>query len=221
MRVKDRCWLLAAFVLSMGTAELSAQATLPAPPSTVELALHTMSDAAGVIFTGEVVRVLRAGGEDGSLGSVEIEFQVENAVRGCTSGDHYVLREWAGLWGAAEVRYRVGQRMLMLLRTPGPSGYSSPVGGMDGAIPLRGVASDLAGGSLVSGASAAPAVEMVDLRWVGAQVVRPAAPLTGDVSAASVDVGAGSTGSIATQGASVDAVLGMLGAWERVRIAAR
>jgi hypothetical protein len=220
MRVKDRCWLLTVVVLAMGAVKVNAQASLPTPPSTVEAALHTLSDAAGVIFTGEVVRILPVGGDAGSLGSVEVEFQIENAVRGCASGDRYILREWAGLWSAAEVRYRVGQRMLMLLRTPGPSGFSSPVGGMDGAIPIRGVTSDLTGGGLVSGASAAPPVEMVDLRWVGAQVVQPAAPL-GDVSAATVGVGPGSTGSVATQGASVDAVLGMLGAWEKVRIAAR
>ncbi len=221
MRVKDRCRLLAVVALAMGAVEVKAQTSLPTPPSTVQLALHTMSDAVGVIFTGEVMRVLHVGGDTGSLGSVEIEFQVENAVRGCASGDRYVLREWAGLWGAAEVRYRVGQRMLMLLRTPGLAGLSSPVGGMDGAIPIRGVVSDLAGGGLVSGTSAAAPVEMVDLRWVGAQVMRATAPATGNVSAASVEVGSGSTNSVATQGASVDAVLGMLGAWEKVRIAAR
>jgi hypothetical protein len=221
MRVKNRCGLLWLGLLAAGVSGVPAQTSLPAPPSTVESALHTMSDAAGVIFTGQVIQMRRVGGGPGSVGVVEVEFRVENAVRGCASGDNYVLREWAGLWGPAEIRYRVGQRILMLLRAPGPAGLSSPVGGMDGVIPLRGVVSELVGGSVVSGASAAPAVEMVDLRWVGAQVQRGGNFGGGEVSAASVEVTSGSPGSVATQGASVDTVLGMLGAWEKLRAVAR
>ena len=70
-----------------------------------------------------------------------------------------MLREWGGLWEGTDERYRVGQRLLMLLHAPGASGLSSPVSGMDGAIPL------LAGAS-------ATAEPMVDLRWVAARVSR-------------------------------------------------
>ena len=75
--------------------------------------------------------------KNGATGVVEIEFAVEDAVRG-VSGGTYTLREWAGLWPAGDEPFRVGQRYLMLLHAPGAAGLSSPVGGMDGAIPIRG-----------------------------------------------------------------------------------
>jgi hypothetical protein len=197
------------------------QSSLPTPPATVEDALHAMSDAAGVIFAGQVVRVLRIGGEPGSLGTVQVDFQVENAIRGCVSGQSVTLREWAGLWGAAEVRYRVGQRMLMLLRIPGAAGLSSPVGGMDGAIPIRGVVSQLVSGSTAGSASLVPATEMVDLRWVGATTLRSSASTDAAVTAQSGVTSSPSTASVAAQGASVDTVLGMLADWEKVRLGAQ
>jgi hypothetical protein len=201
------------------------QSGLPAPPATVEEALHSMSDAAGVIFTGQVVRVLRVERDPGSLGVVEVEFLIDSAVRGCVTGQSYVVREWAGLWGAAEMRYRVGQRLLMLLRSPGVAGLSSPVGGMDGAIPIRGVVNELGSGGIVAAASLVTPIETVDLRWVAARMLRGVsyqAGLTSGASLGSVS-GAGSVsggaGSVASQGASVATVLGMLGDWEKVRVA--
>ena len=68
------------------------------PPATVEDALHEMSDAAGVIFAGQVTAVRRVAGVGGASGVVEVDFRVDNAVRGCVSGGTYTLREWAGLW---------------------------------------------------------------------------------------------------------------------------
>lgn len=194
-----------------------AQTRAGMPPNTVEDALHEMTDAAGVIFAGQVVEVRRT-----SESVVEVEFRVDRAVRGCAAGGPYVLREWAGLW-VGVARYRVGQRLMMLLRSPGASGMSSPVGGMDGVIPIRGVQSDLAGATAVGAAAAAPlesAVEMVDLRWVGARMQR-AAGVRADVLVSGASVGGVAASSslpssVAAQAASVDSVVEMMTGWSKV-----
>lgn len=138
-----------------------------APPRTVDEALHRMSDEAGVIFAGQVTAIHHETGENGASGVVEVEFRVDQAVRGCAAGTPYVLREWAGLWAGGARRYRIGGRLLMFLRTPGASGLSSPVDGMDGAVPIQGGESPfLAGGSAVG-------YPVADLRWVSTEVLRP------------------------------------------------
>ncbi len=135
-------------------------------PQDIERALNKMADSAGVIFVGRVVKVQRRDGVGAASGVVEVTFEVDQAVRGCGVGS-YVLREWAGLWEGDAERYRSGQRLLMLLHAPSASGMSSPVDGMDGAIPIvRGGAAPLAANS-----SARQAPPAVDLRWVGAKLL--------------------------------------------------
>jgi hypothetical protein len=213
---------------------------LAVPPVTVEAALHAMSDAAEVIFVGRVMGVRRVAGADGASGVVVVTFHVDSAVRGCAAGETYVLREWAGLWSAGDARYRVGQRLLMLLRAPNAAGISSPVGGRDGAIPIRGAESaavNSVSGNSVSGASVSGAsvsgssmaaesvtapVAMVDLRWVGAHVLRSVSYAGAEVSGASAGAIAGSglgAARGAGLGASVDTVVGLLGGWEAARAA--
>jgi len=145
-----------------------------------------MAQMAAVIFSGEVIAVRRHGAADSSTGTVEIEFAVQDAVRGVT-GSVYTLREWAGLWPAGDEPFRVGQRYLMLLHSPGAAGLSSPVGGMDGAIPIRGPIHAAASPSLPSRHSLGPAgniaalasdtesAAVVDLSWVGTRVIAPIA----------------------------------------------
>jgi hypothetical protein len=148
-------------------------------PQTTDDALHAMLRTAGVIFTGTVIAVRRHDAADGTTGVVEIDFAVEDAVRG-VSGPIYTLREWAGLWPAGDQPFCAGQRFLMLLYAPGVAGLSSPVGGMDGAIPLRGgqTASAAAAGFPVTGVDPKLAASMqtdstsVDLRWVATRVFR-------------------------------------------------
>jgi hypothetical protein len=202
-----------------GTSSYSAQ--------TVEDALHQMSDMAGIVFVGQVVAVRRTGSEDGASGVVEVEFLIEQAVRGCTAGSTYVLREWAGLWSGGDQRYRVGQRLLMFLHEPGPGGVTSPVGGMAGAIPIRGAGS----APRSTDASTSPQLPVADLRWVGTKLLRPvvyradsttvpgrAADRTHSVEAVSADP---SDASIAAQQASVDVVLGLLDTWQKAQHASR
>lgn len=151
--------LVAAVCLLCGQAR--AQATpLTAEETSVDMVLQGMVRRAGVIFTGSVAEVRRVPATDGGAGVVEVEFAVDRGLRGVRQS-RYVLREWAGMWAGTDERYRVGQRLLMLLYAPSASGLSSPVGGMDGAIPIR-----------PGGVAAAEPV--VDLRWVAARVSRGA-----------------------------------------------
>jgi hypothetical protein len=191
-----------------------AQETTPTP-STVEEALHQMSDVAGVIFTGEVTAIRQLAGQSGASGLVEVDFRVDQAVRGCTAGTIYTLREWAGLW-SGQPRYRVGQRLLMLLHPAPPGGgVSSPVGGMAGAIPIRGTSS--APGVVSSSTATSP--EIADLRWVGTRLLRTIPTATSPVVTGSGGASTTSTASedsIPAQQASVSTVLGMLRSWQQV-----
>jgi hypothetical protein len=149
-----------ALVVALGVLIAPAQASAQTLAQSSDDALRAMEQIAGVIFAGRVLAVRRQVGNDGAAGVVEIEFAVDDAVRG-VSGASYTLREWAGLWPAGDGPFCVGQRFLMLLYAPNAAGLSSPVGGMDGAIPIRG------------GGAAATDGGVVDLRWVQTAVVHP------------------------------------------------
>jgi hypothetical protein len=201
-----------------------------AQPQTVVDVLHQLSDKADVIFAGQVVAVRRPNG-----GFVEVEFRVDQAIRGCAAGTPYVLREWAGLWAGDTRRYRVGQRLLMLLHAPSAAGMSSPVGGLDGAIPIR------QGGAAVDSGDAASSRQppFADLRWLGARVPRIVAYRDGASTGAQLvdaDVAgrseqrtsgggtagasaSGSPASVPAQQASVEAVIGMLTSWQAQHVA--
>ena len=209
---------------------------------TVTDILHQMSDRADVIFLGQVLTVHLPEGGSPASGIVEIQFRVDEAIRGCKTGQPYVLHEWGGLWAGGSRRYRVGQRLLMLLHAPGAGGLSSPVGGLDGAIPIR---QSAVGASLEKNATPPPSLPFVDLRWLGARVpravsyrdeaVRPANTFPqlspGQQRVETVvqsGSGAGDTpmilplgytsaadASTPAQQASVDVVLGLLTTWQK------
>ncbi len=138
--------------------------------TTVEAALRGMTAQAAVMFVGTVTGVTRVGGDGfaAAAGVVEITFAVERGIRGVSDGQSYTVREWGGLWTASEQRYRVGSRLLMLLHAPGPTGLSSPVDGMDGAIPVKG-SSPLVAAENGTTATDAP---VADLRWLAAKLAR-------------------------------------------------
>ena len=159
--------------------------TISAGASTV---LAEMASHAGVIFTGQVVAVDRSD----AAGFVDVRFHIDQAVRGCPKSGAYVLREWAGLWTGHSERYRVGQRRLMLLTARGPAGMSSPVGGMDGAIPLVAMGTEpLANATGVAPADAGlgAAAYGVDLRWIEARALRSTASGSGRAQAQMVAAG--------------------------------
>ncbi len=114
----------------------ASHAQLPAPPSTTEDALRQMFDQAGVIFTGQVTAVRHTASANGSTGILEVDFSIDDAIRGSASHTTCTLREWAGLAPDSDTTFLVGHRYLALLHLPGPSGFTSPVGGPDGVIPI-------------------------------------------------------------------------------------
>ncbi len=211
------------------------------PQSTAD-ELHAMAQQAGIIFTGQVLSVKRHDGDNGETGMVAIEFAVEDAVRG-VSGGTYTLNEWAGLWPAGEQPFRVGERFLMLLHTPGPSGLSSPVGGADGAIPILG--SGEAPLLQQAASRAQPRVtgdttvdaRVVDLRWVGTRVARAVvyrqlnrqtalpvqarANVSASIAQEATSTIPDTTESPASQSAPYGSVLAALRTWEKGDHAAR
>ncbi len=239
-----RAWLLCASWMGF------AQGTAPGQPAlSVEDSLHTMSARAGIVFIGTVLRVTHKGGADGaSAGVVEVDFEVIQAVRGCTSGSVYTLHEWGGLWAPNQFRYQVGETKLMLLHAPGASGMSSPVDGTDGAIPVRGNSA-----SQPADASTSAGEPIVDLRWVAAKVARPVVSATAQPSPhpptpivdggreqvqgsqstnsrtprsmalhSTADAGAGiASVSVDTQQASVSTVLHLIASWQEGTNASR
>ena len=138
---------------------------------TVEAALRTMSSQAAVVFVGTVTAVRRSGGDgfSAATGVVEVRFAVEQSIRGVADGGTYTLREWGGLWAAGDQRYKTGARLLMLLHAPGVTGLSSPVGGLDGVIPIIG-STPLVRSEDETVANDAP---LADLRWLAAKLERP------------------------------------------------
>ena len=223
--------LLAVTIAAFSQIPLSAGSTAAtATAQSVEDVLHQMSDRADVIFVGTVTAIRPHDGNGMAAGFVEIDFEIDQAIRGCTGGA-YVMREWSGLWSGNAHRYQVGQRLLMMLHAPGASGMSSPVGGLDGAIPIRGTADP----SPVAEAAANPPAPMADLRWLGAKVAHPAvyvlqAPLTpaplvaGQQAVDSENLIANpvasaedssSRASTPVQQAPVDTVVKLLASWKR------
>ncbi|WP_433966682.1 hypothetical protein [Tunturiibacter gelidiferens] len=215
------------------------QVASSAGSQTVTDVLHEMSDRADVIFMGQVLTVRLPGGAGPTSGIVEVDFRVDQAIRGCRAGEPYVLREWGGLWAGNSQRYRVGQRMLMLLHAPSAGGMSSPVGGLDGAIPIR---QSTRVAAVAESATEGPSLPFVDLRWLGARLARAVSYRSGPVRPADAFpqsratqqqvVTAGSTvgdvilplgyrsaadASIPAQQASVDVVLGLLNSWQKAQ----
>jgi hypothetical protein len=162
-----------------GVALLSAPAfAQTAPDTSVAAALGSLSARSGVVFAGDVIAVRHVGGV------VEVEFQIEQGLKGAVSGS-YMLREWAGLWAAGQRRYWVGERAVVFLHEAGKSGLSSSVDGMDGILPI------LAVGDVSAGLS-------VDVERLRARVLRAAgAPMA--ESAAQMSLAAVA---LAVQGAS-------------------
>lgn len=194
-------------------------------PVTVEAALRTMITQAAVMFVGTVVEVRRVGGDGfaSAEGVVEVRFSVERGIRGVEGGT-YLLREWGGLWAANGPRYTVGSRLLMLLHAPSAAGLSSPVGGMDGAIALKG------SGALVAAedGTVAENAPVADLRWLQAKLARQVesqarasrpfpmmrAMAVGGTTAAQ-GVAAADRASTPVAQASVETVLAMMAAWAK------
>lgn len=107
----------------------AAQAQVPTPDTTLGVALRNLASRAGVAFVGQVTQIERTGDV------VLVHFRVDQNLLG-DAPNPYILREWAGLWPHGEQRYYPGQRAMVFLHTPASSGFSSPVDGAEGMVPV-------------------------------------------------------------------------------------
>ena len=203
--------LLAISLLAFPRPILSQTSTQQTLPQTVEDALHQMSDTAGIIFAGEATAIRTRAGENGASGIVEIDFRVDQAIRGCAAGSIYTLREWYGLWAGGIPRYQPGQRLLLFLHQPGPSGITSPVGGPTGIIPIRGTSTSPQAAS--SSTTSTPLI--ADLRWVGTLLQHSPGPTEPLATASAAQPGSVADTSTATQQAPISVVLEMLASWQK------
>lgn len=143
MAVSLRWLLVLGIALSPGlqlVPSAAGQDRLAAPSPSPISSLGLLARNSGYIFDGTVLSVERVAEADpGGLGSVQITFRIEQAIRGVRNGQALTIREWGGLWNAGE-RYRSGERLLLFLYRPSKVGLTSPVGG-----PLGRFAVDLGG----------------------------------------------------------------------------
>ncbi len=97
-----------------------------------------MAASAGYIFAGTVAAVERVPAiHINEVETVRVTFRVEEGVRGVRSRQTLAIREWAGLWTSGE-RYRLGERVVLMLYPPSQVGLTSPVGGGMGKFALDG-----------------------------------------------------------------------------------
>jgi len=87
-----------------------------------------LTRSSGYIFAGTVKSVELAAPKGNGISTVQINFRVDQGIRGVRTGQTLMIREWAGLWESGE-RYRPGERVLLFLYPPSKLGLTSPVRG--------------------------------------------------------------------------------------------
>jgi hypothetical protein len=123
---------------------LAEQPVRPQVPGTIPSASthpqrpRPVTQSSGYIFAGTVKSVGRTVPKGIGVATVQINFHVDQAMRGVRTGQTLAIREWAGLWESGE-RYRLGERVLLFLYPPSKLGLTSPVQGRLGRF---GIGSD-------------------------------------------------------------------------------
>lgn len=102
----------------------SAAQSRPVTSPMISADLQRVARKAALIFTGTVVSIAPVRGNGEEPNSVEVTFQIEQALRGLRAGQRYTIWEWSGLWMSGP-RYRVGQRMTLFLYSPSRAGLTS------------------------------------------------------------------------------------------------
>jgi hypothetical protein len=101
-------------------------ARIVVPPFGAPIFQHLARNS-GIIFSGTVTSISKIEtGSQNNVGTVQVTFHVEQALRGARKGQTLVIREWAGLWNSGD---RSGERVALFLFNPGKLGLTSPVGG--------------------------------------------------------------------------------------------
>lgn len=157
-------WLLGFLALLLAGSAPPSRAQASTLDQRVASELRVLASHAGPIFVGQITSIVR------KQDVVEVTFRVDQPVAG-TGARTCLLREWAGLWPAGQLRYTVGQRVLAFLHPASPAGFSTPVHGAEGLISV-----------IVQGARAP---QLLDIRRVAASVLRaPGAPLPTEANGA-------------------------------------
>src|ERR1700680_4318946 len=111
-------------------AEQPSRLQLPAIPPGSAHPQHAppLTPSAGYIFAGTVKSIARPAPKKNDVATVQINFHVDQCMRGVRTGQGLTIREWVGLWASGE-RYRLGERVLLFLYPPSKLGLTSPVRG--------------------------------------------------------------------------------------------
>ena len=94
-----------------------------------------LTQSSGYIFAGTVKSVQRVASGENGVASVQINFYVDQGLRGVRTGQMLAIREWGGLWESGE-SYRLGERVLLFLYPPSKLGLTSPVRGPAGRFKI-------------------------------------------------------------------------------------
>src|SRR5277367_5336757 len=94
-----------------------------------------LTQSSGYIFAGTVKSVERVAPKGNGVATVEINFHVDQGLRGVRTGQMLAIREWAVLWESGE-SYRLGERVLLFLYPPSKLGLTSPVQGPMGRFKI-------------------------------------------------------------------------------------
>lgn len=94
-----------------------------------------VTQSSGYIFAGTVKSVERVVPKGNGVATVEINFHIDQGLRGVRTGQMLTIREWAGLWESGE-SYRLGERVLLFLYPPSKLGLTSPVRGPEGRFKI-------------------------------------------------------------------------------------
>jgi len=129
---------VAALILSSAClpvlAEQPARPVIPVaiPPGSVRPQHpRPLTQSSSYIFAGTVKSVERLAPKGNGVATVQINFHVDQGLRGVRTGQTLAIREWAGLWESGE-SYRPGERVLLFLYPPSKLGLTSPVRGSMG-----------------------------------------------------------------------------------------
>jgi hypothetical protein len=114
---------------TMGMGAERSQVGVSTPDASVGAAMRSMALRASAVFVGQVVAIHRKGGV------VEVVFRVDTSVAG-SPGALYTMREWAGLWPPGMERYQPGERALVYVHGASAAGFSTPVNGAEGVVPV-------------------------------------------------------------------------------------
>jgi hypothetical protein len=106
--------------------------------------------ASGMVFSGTVLGITATpAGTDRAMPTVEVKFQIDQAIAGVKSGQVLTIHEWTGAWSSHRAM-RTGQRILLFLYPPSRLGLTSSVGGPMGQIALDASGKNIAAPAAIS-----------------------------------------------------------------------